>query len=221
MHITKQDLLTMVILSTVFFGVATWNLGLAQAPVNSWQGTEKQGFYVDLGGVQSVQAVYFWVKLGNATVDVYSGSLGNWSHVGQFVLCRNTGWEYFQWASCSFSANTQYLRFEVQPALYDSRPMFSNWGNTNPSDKEPEPFAEVIEIGVLSQSNQQIPITGITGENISDASLSKLVDEQSLEQIPPTYMSETFFDEVYFARSATNYLNHQIPYEEHIRHWEN
>ena len=213
MHITKQDLLTIVVLCIAFFAVATCNLGIAQAPVNSWQATEKQYFYIDLDGVQPVKTVYFWVRLGNATVDVYSGTPENWSDVGQFVLCRNTGWEYFQWASYSFSANTQYLRFEVQPELYDSRPMFSNWGNTNPSDREPEPFAEVMEIGVLSQSNQQIPITGIFGENISDASLSKLVDEQSLVQIPQTYMSETFFDEVYFARSATNYLNHQIPYE--------
>ena len=213
MHITKKDLLTIVVLSTVFFGVATWNLGLAQAPVTSWQETEKQYFYIDLGEVQSVKIVYFWVRTGNATVNVYSGSLGNWSHVSQFILCQHYGWEYFQWEKGSFNADTQYLRFEVEPELYDSRPMFWSWGIPNPSDKEPEPFIEVIEIGVLSQSNQQIPVVGITGENTSNPSLSKLVDEQNLLQLPPMYMSETVFDEVYFARSAADYLRNQVPNE--------
>ncbi|HEX9863323.1 MAG TPA: phospholipid carrier-dependent glycosyltransferase [Candidatus Bathyarchaeia archaeon] len=211
MQLTKRDFLTIAVLCIVFFAVATWNLGIAQAPVNSWQGTEKQGFYIDLDGVQPVQIVYFWVKSGNATVEVYSGSVGNWSYVGRFLL-QNLGTDYSVWQSCSVSTNTQYLRFEVQPSLYDSRPNFW-WSISNPSDKAPQPFVEVSEIGVLSQSNQQIPIAGVTGENTSDPSLFKLVDEQSLVQIPPTYMSQTYFDEVYFARSAANYLNHQVPHE--------
>jgi dolichyl-phosphate-mannose-protein mannosyltransferase len=211
MHITKRDLLTIIVLCIVFFAVATWNLGLVQAPVTMWQATQKESFYIDLGGVQPVQTVYFWVKSGNATVEVYSGSIGNWSDVGHFML-QSLGTDYSSWQKGSVSANTQYLRFEVQPVAYDSRPNFW-WSVPNPSDTEPQPFVEVSEIGVLSQSNQQIPIVGITGENISDPSLSKLVDEQSSVQIPPTYMSQTYFDEVYFARSAENYLNHQIPHE--------
>lgn len=211
MRLTKQDLLIVVVLSVVFLAVATWNLGLAQAPVTSWQVTEKQYFYIDLGEVQPVKTVYFWVRIGNGTVGVYSGAVGNWSYAGQFNLQR-LATDYSTWQSGSVSVSTQFLRFEVQPSMYDSRPHFW-WDMHNPSDKEPQPFVEINEIGVLSQSNQQIPIMGISGENVSNPSLSKLVDEQSLVQIPPTYMSETYFDEVYFARSAANYLNHQIPHE--------
>ncbi len=211
MQLNKRDVITIVLLSVLFFSIATWNVGLVQAPVTNWQGTQKENFYVDLGGVQPVQTVYFWVKSGNATVLVYSGSPENWRYVGQFVL-QPRGTDYSQWHSCSFSAETQYLRFEVQPLPYDSRPNFW-WVIPNPSDKEPQPFAEVSEIGVLSQSNQQIPIVAIAGENTSDPHLSMLVDEQSSVQVPPTYMSEMYFDEVYFARSAANYLNHQIPLE--------
>ena len=40
-----------------------------------------------------------------------------------------------------------------------------------------------------------------------------MVDEQNKLEIPPTYMSKMYFDEVYFARSAENYVNHQIPHE--------
>jgi dolichyl-phosphate-mannose-protein mannosyltransferase len=203
--------LTIAVLSIVFFSVATWNLGLVQALVTSWQETEEQYFYIDLGGVQSVKTVYFWVKSGNATVGVYTGVPENWSYVGQFNL-QSLGTDYDNWQSGSFNVETRYLHFEVQPVNYDSRPNFW-WVVPNPSDKEPSPFVEVAEIGILSQSYQQIPIVAITGENGSGTGLSALVDEQSLVQIPPTYMSQTYFDEVYFARSAANYLNHQIPHE--------
>jgi dolichyl-phosphate-mannose-protein mannosyltransferase len=199
------------VLSIVFFSVATWNLGLVQAPVTSWQGTEEQYFYIDLGEMQPVKTVYFWVKSGNATVDVYAGTLENWSYVGQFKL-QSLGTDYNNWQSGSFSVDTQYLRVDVQPVDYDSRPNFW-WVVPNTSDKEPQPFVEVAEIGILSQSNQQIPIVNIAGENGSGTGLAALVDEQSLVQIPPTYMSQTYFDEVYFARAAANYLNHQVPHE--------
>ncbi len=84
---------------------------------------------------------------------------------------------------------------------------------TNPSDQPLSPYIQVTEIGVENQTNQQIPIVGITGLNATDATLGNLVDEQSKLQIPPTYMSKMYFDEVYFARSAENYVNHMIPNE--------
>ena len=211
MNINSRDLLTIVVLSLVFFSVASWNLGLAEAPVTSWLGTEEQSFYIDLGEVQPVKTVYFWVKNGNGTVKVYSGSTSNWTYVGQFNL-QSLGTDYSSWQSGSFDITAQYLRFKIQPVLFDSRPNFW-WIVPNPSDKEPQPFVEVSEIGVLSQSYRRIPIQSITGENATSDGLTKLVDEQSLVQIPPTYMSQTYFDEVYFARSAANYLNNQVPHE--------
>ena len=211
MQLTRLDLLIIVVISIVFFSVATWNLGLVQAPITTWQGTEEQYLHIDLGEVQPVKTVYFWVKSGNATVGVYAGTPENWSYVGQFKL-QSLGTDYNSWQSGSFSVDTQYLRFEVQPVDYDSRPNFW-WVVPNPSDTEPQPFVEVAEIGILSQSYNQIPIVNVAGENGSGTGLSSLVDEQGLVQIPPTYMSQTYFDEVYFARSAENYLNNQVPHE--------
>jgi dolichyl-phosphate-mannose--protein O-mannosyl transferase len=66
---------------------------------------------------------------------------------------------------------------------------------------------------VSDPNNKQIPIVKVTGENGTDASLPKLVDEQTSLQIPPDYMSKMYFDEVYFARSAVEFVNHQIPDE--------
>ncbi len=211
LKLTKKDIITMVLISIVFFGIATWNVGEVNAPVTNWQSTTQQSFYVNLGSNQQVQTVYFWVQSGNASVQVYSGVPENWSYLGQFSL-QDRATDYSVQQSLTVNVNTQYLDFNVTPAVYDSRPDFY-WSVPNPTDREPSPFIEVSEIGISNPSNQQIPIVGITGENNTDATLNKLVDEQGSLQIPPTYMSKMYFDEVYFARSAVEFVNHQIPDE--------
>ncbi len=204
-------MVTIVLLSIVFFGIAAWNVGSIKYPTTTWQSTQKESFYVNLGSMQQVQTVYFWVKSGNATATIYSGSPGNWSNAGELVL-QPAGTDYAIWQSSKINSNTQFLSFDVNASNYDSRPNFY-WVVPNPSDQEPSPFIQISEIGLQSQSNNQIPIIGITGENTTDSSLTKLVDEQSSLEIPPTYMSKMYFDEVYFARAAENYLHNQIPFE--------
>jgi dolichyl-phosphate-mannose-protein mannosyltransferase len=159
-----------------------------------------------------VQNVYFWVHSGNATVNVYSGSPENWSYIGQFAL-QPRGTDYSVYQTFTANTNTQYLKFNVTATDYDSQPMFANWGVTNPSDLPATPYIQVAEIGVQNQNDQQIPITSITGINTTDTMINSLVDEQNKLEIPPTYMTKMYFDEVYFARSAENYVNHQIPDE--------
>ena len=198
-------------ISIVFFGIASWNVGSVAYPVTNWQSTTQESFYVNLGSSQQVQNVYFWVSIGNASVTVYSGAPENWSYVGQYSLQDRTT-DYYTWHSITLNIDTQYLSFNVTAQDYDTRPNFY-WSVPNPTDKEPSPFIEVSEIGILGSSNQQIPITAITGQNTTDATLTKLVDEQGSLELPPSYMSKMYFDEVYFARSAIEYVNHQIPVE--------
>ena len=203
----------MVLLSIVFFGIAVWNVGEVKAPVTNWQSTTTQNFYVDLGSVQQVQKVYFWVQSGNASVEVSSGTPGNWSYIGQFTNgLQPRATDYMVQQDLPLNTNTQYIEFNVTAEIYDSRPDFY-WSVPNPSDQEPSPFIAVSEIGISNPVNQQISIVGITGENGTDTTLNNLVDEQDSLEIPPTYMSKMYFDEVYFARSAVEFANHQLPDE--------
>jgi 4-amino-4-deoxy-L-arabinose transferase-like glycosyltransferase len=212
LKITKIDILTIVLLSILFFGIAAWNVGEIIAPTTNWQTTGQQSFYIDLGSSQQLQNTYFWVKNGNATLTVYSGSPNSWSYVGNYTL-QDRATDYSVQKTISLNVNTQYLRFDVAAVTVDNRPNFSNWGVTNPTDQQPSPFIEVTEIGLASPDNIQIPIASITGINGTDTTISALVDEQGKLQISPTYMSKMYFDEVYFARSAEDYVNHVIPME--------
>ena len=213
LKITKIDVLTIVLLSTLFFSIAAYNVGAFTAPTTNWVNTTSQSFYVDLGSSQQVQTIYFFVRQGNATVDVSSGSPDHWSYLGTFVFGTDNR-DYHKFYSYTANANTQFLEFNITAVTYDARPQFY-WSVQNPSDQEPSPYVSVQEIGLMGQNNQQItiPSGGITGENNTDATLNNLIDEQNTLEIPPTYMSRMYFDEIYFGRAAIDFVNHQIPVE--------
>ncbi len=186
MQIDKRDLLTFTVLSIVFFSIATWNLGITQTPLTTWQPTENRNFYINLDRFESINSVYFLVKIGSANVTVYTGSPGNWSYIGTL----NIQFSYYRWRKFDINSNTQYVRFDFQ-----------------------QDSIEIAEMAVLSLDNQRVAIDAVAGEITSDPNLSKLIDEQGLVQCPPTYMSETYFDEIYYVRTAEDYLNSQYPYE--------
>jgi hypothetical protein len=85
-NLDKRDLLTIAVLSIVFFSIAVWNLGLSQTPITTWQTTENEAFYIDLGESANVGTVYFLVKDGSATVQVSTGSPGSWSNNGSLSI---------------------------------------------------------------------------------------------------------------------------------------
>ncbi len=187
LDLNKRDLLTIVVLSAVFFSLAVWNLGLSQAPVNGWRTTENESFYIDLGEERSIGTVYFLVKNGSADLQVYTGAPDSWSTSGSLSISAS----YYVWKEADVNDLSRYLRVELEPTT----------------------SIELAEVAVLSPENQMITVTDVTGEHYSDPNLPSLIDEQNIVQLPPTYMEETYFDEIYFVKSAEQYLNLQVPYE--------
>jgi dolichyl-phosphate-mannose-protein mannosyltransferase len=190
MQIDKRDLLTIIVLSTVFFSVATWNLGMTKTPLTTWQANEDRSFYIDLGEIESIHSVYLLVKFGSANVTVYTGAPENWSYIRKLEIPTHGSFAYYRWSKFSINRDARYVRFDFQQASI-----------------------EVAEVAALSLDNQKVAINAVTDEGTSDPDLSKLIDEQDLVQCPPTYMSEIHFDEKYFVRTAENYMNLQLPYE--------
>lgn len=211
LKITKKDVITIVLLSVLFFSIAAYNLGEINYPQSYWVSTSNSAFYADLGSSQQVQTVYFFVRQGNATVQVSSGSPANWSYVGQFSL-ESDDRDYQKFYSLDLNVNTQYLEFNVTATDYDARPQFY-WVISNPTDQTPSPYIAVNEIGLTNPNNQQVVIQNVTGINGTDTSISKVADEQGSLQLPPDYMSKMYFDEIYFARAAVDFVNHQVPVE--------
>ncbi len=185
--LNKRDWITIFALCIIFFSIATYNLGATQTPVNQTQLYAGQSFYLDLGNQSSVESIYFLIHDGSYTVSVYSGSPGNWQLASSNVSFS----DYYKWNAVHISQTTQYLCVNISSA--------SN--------------AAFEEIAVSNTNSQQIVIQNVTGIDARPADLHNLIDEQDKIQMPFTYMTQTYFDEIYFVRTAEQYLHLQSPYE--------
>ncbi|HSV50355.1 MAG TPA: phospholipid carrier-dependent glycosyltransferase, partial [Candidatus Acidoferrales bacterium] len=213
LKLTKTDLITIVLLSVLFFSIAAYNLGESSSTfaTTRWETTSNASFYVDLGSSQQVQTVVFFVRQGNATVNIASGSPGNWNALGDKNL-EDDDRDFYKFFTFSTSVETRYLQFNMTATEYDARPQFY-WSVPNPTDKTPSPYVCVTEIGLINPNNTQVVIHSVTGINGTDTTISNLADEQNSLELPPSYMSKMYFDEIYFARSAIEFVNHQMPIE--------
>jgi dolichyl-phosphate-mannose--protein O-mannosyl transferase len=187
MQLDKRDLLTIAVLVVIFFSVATWNLGMTQTPVTTAQFSAGQSFYVDIGAATTVKSVVLLLKDGSFSITVSTGSPSNW----QTLPNTATFSDYYKWYEIGIQQDTQYLKFNF----------------TSSSS------AVIAEMAVINPYSQRIAVASINGSDDGNQNLSNLTDEQDLVQYPATYMSQTYFDEIYFVRTAEQYLNRQWPYE--------
>ena len=185
MLISKRDAITVAVLSIVFLVMATWALGMYSVPLTTWQSTGGGVFYVDLGSVKNVSAVYVLVKQGSINYEIYAGQLRSWNFKREGLVDN-----YYQWLEVRIDDLTQFVKFVFQA---------SN--------------GEIAEISALDSDGQKIVVKAIRSENSEDPSLIRLIDEQDKIECPPTYESQTYFDEIYYVRTAEDYLNRRDAYE--------
>jgi dolichyl-phosphate-mannose-protein mannosyltransferase len=183
--IAKNDLITVAVLSIVFFFTATWALGNPSVPQSAWKSEGGATFYVDFGSVNNVSKVYLLLKQGSIIVDVYTGRPGNWSQ----KTTASFG-DYYHWEEIQIDTQTEFVKFAFQ--ISDG---------------------EIAEITASNGEGQRIAIETVTSESIQDTNLTRLIDEQQIAECPPTYKSGTYFDEIYYVRTAEDYLNLRQPYE--------
>ncbi|XES77743.1 MAG: glycosyltransferase family 39 protein [Candidatus Bathyarchaeia archaeon] len=188
MQITKRDLLTIAVLSIVFFGMSTWSLGYTQTPTSTATFSNGQSFYLTLDESQYVGSLNFLLEDGSYNVTVYSGSPDNW----QLVTSGATFTDYYKWNEVKINQATQHLRVDFESS------------SANPI---------IAEIAVADTNSQLLNITQITGLENVNPDLQNLIDEQTKVHLPATYMGQTYFDEIYFVRTARQYLHLQSPYE--------
>lgn len=183
--IAKNDLITVTVLSLVFFFMATWALGNLSVPQSAWQSEGGATFYVDFGSVNNVSKVYLLLKQGSIIVDVYTGRPGNWSQ-------KTTGsfGDYYHWEEIQIDTETEFVKFAFQ--ISDG---------------------EIAEITASNGEGERIAIETVASEGIQGSNLTRLIDEQQIAECPPTYESGTYFDEIYYVRTAEDYLNLRQPYE--------
>ena len=191
MQITRRDMIIIAVLSLVFFAVAVSDLGMRNVPTTSWQASGGESFYLDLGNIEKVSSINVLLKKVNAAskFEVYSGSPSNWT--GKIDVATSSSHEdYYCWKEISIHRETQYLKFVFE-----------------------HPVGKIAEIVVMGENGRKISIENIVSVDGDDEAIRNLIDEQEKIEYPPTYMSQTYFDEIYFVRTAEEYVNLEEPYE--------
>ena len=201
LDLDKRDLLTIAVLSVVFLSLASWNLGMTQTPVTAAQFSSGQDFIIDLGSVGDVKSIGLLVKDGSFNLTVSTGSADNWQVIASNIRYpynqAQEKWsiDYYKWYEVNVQQTTRYVKLAFDQA--------------SPSS----PNAIITELSVISTMDQQVSVASVNSLDAGNQNLSTLIDEQNLVQYPSTYMTQTYFDEIYYVRSAEQYLNLQVPYE--------
>ena len=165
--------------------MAIWNLGIDDAPTSTWIASHGESFYIDLGGPKNVSELYLLLKRGEIDLELYTGRPGSW--IGRITASLNG---YYSWKKIGIDHETRYMKLVFEPT-----------------------FGEIVEIAVISEGVERIAVSQINGGNGGDEGLMRLIDEQEKVKLPPTYVSETYFDEIYFVRAAEDYLTLDEPFE--------
>ncbi len=204
---TKKDYLIVIVMTVVYSLMAFLNLGSLTAPID--------GYTPENTRLSAI--VFFEDEIELSRVTYYCGLGNDWYSAGQLdveYLNENNSFEelcslekpsnnIFKWFLRDVSVSTSAVRLTTA--------RFYNAEN-NISGTEGE-FLEVAFWSLEGEEEQLIKINRIEVLNEESNGMEKLFDEQDIAVYNPSYMNSAYFDEVYFPRTAFEYIEGINPYE--------
>jgi dolichyl-phosphate-mannose-protein mannosyltransferase len=171
--------------TVVFFILAVLNLGVLDFPSSDWHAGYNEDIRLDLGKANYVEKVYILIQGSEAVkVESYIGYPESWT-LRSSIDEEGT---YRQWRELQIGDDTRYIRL-----LFPGKP------------------AAIGEIAIFADGNRLNAkrIVDKWGDEVAP----QLIDEQELVERIPTYENGTYFDEIYFVRTAEEYIHLEEPYE--------
>lgn len=173
-------------LCLIFFVLSLWNLGSHHLPETIWKPQDGSAeMYLQLEQETHIDSLSLFAEDDRqVNLEVYSGKPGSWVRAGELKVSGT--WK--QWQSVSLNVSTQYLELIFRDTT-----------------------AEIGEI-VLFSNGTPIPINKVTPLRGSNG-IQALIDEPQILTSLPSFREQSYFDEVYFARGAEEYVNGKVPFE--------
>ncbi len=193
----KKDILIMSVMTIVYTIVALINLGSMKAPNTFWEPANAgESVTIDLGRTVNVSRISWYCGINEAIYDSTNRYIIQYlDENGQYVdLGTLEKRDVYKWKHLDVNVTTSRLKFIVQ-----------------------NPHGTINEIGIFEKGKTE-PVKGIKVVDYVNDSKDRgrpenLVDEQELVQYWSSYKTDTYFDEVYHARTAYEYLNRIEPME--------
>lgn len=188
----RKDWIWMLGITAVYAALALFHLGSAKSPETVWQpAASGESFYVDLGESRQLEQVNIFGGVGTGKFKLeFSQTPDNWSN--PLNVDEDVG-NVFIWKSQPVNVAARYVKLTVD-----------------------SPGFLLHEIAIYGQGGTEpLPIASVSPDSgaAKRGTPANLFDEQALVPAHSGYMNSTYFDEIYHARTAYEYLHGIVPYE--------
>lgn len=192
----KRDVLIASVMTLIYLIIALVNLGSFTIPQTGWEPKRvNESFTVDFGREVDIDKIMLFGGLGHAwgcfgTLQIEAFQNGQYVPY-TFIDMKSV----FRWQYSTDKVRTSKLRITNQYMRSDEE-----------GDKNRYFQAEYRELAFFSGSTiiNGFTVTDVQAETKPD----KLFDEQAIVPERPSYMNGTYFDEIYFPRTAYEELEH-------------
>ncbi|MDD3970293.1 MAG: phospholipid carrier-dependent glycosyltransferase [Clostridia bacterium] len=197
-----REKLAILILTLLYLVLALVNLGNTKGPVNGWT-PQKAGspIIVEFEQEETIERITFLAGLGDTWYNVTALDLYYKDQSGRY--------EYFATLEKGASKFLKWLYLNLEePITTDSIKVVSGIYQDPEENFIRGTRGEIMEVCFFAQGEQEpIAIKSLTPTNpYLDESATNLFDEQDLFVYEPSYMNSTYFDEIYFPRTAYEFL---------------
>lgn len=182
--IGRIDIIAMAVITAVYAGVALYDLGDMHAPENEYMLSDG-AVTVDLGQDYDIKTIKYYLGSYELGTD-RSISIKGQTSSGEIVYSTEvTSGSVFRWEESEPNMNMQYITLST-------------------NGKE----LSIKELALVSTDGSLISPAAVSPE-AADA----LFDEQAYVPDKQTFRNSTYFDEIYHARTAYEFIHHMSVYE--------
>ncbi|KAA8997131.1 phospholipid carrier-dependent glycosyltransferase [Paenibacillus spiritus] len=187
----RKDWIWMGAITVLYGALALTNLGSDRSPQTVWEPQTGSSVVVDLGSSQQLEKAKTFGGVGTGAFKLEFSETGdNWS--GPVIVNEEVG-NVFIWKEQVLNTSARYVRITAtSPGFFLHEMAFYA-----PGTSEPLPVASAVDAGSPAKKG--------TG--------AMLFDEQSKVPAHMGYMNSSYFDEIYHARTAYEYMHGIVPYE--------
>ncbi len=204
-RLTKKDVIIMLVMTVLYAIPAIYNLGSLSVPETSWAPSAKDdGFIVDLGKKADISKVMIYQGYNHEKYD-------NVKYQIMYLSEYDTYWNsesldksgFYSWKVSTKEFKTSKIKFVPSgPGAAINEIAVFEKGSTKP-----------LTIKSITSTNPNPNSTKIESPDHKIYSLSNLIDEQDMADFYTLSDTDTYFDEVFYPRTALDFIYEIIPFE--------
>ena len=182
----KSDYIIVAAIMVIYSVIALYHLGDMKAPQTFDDIGASKSVMIDLGRENELGNIKMY--LGSYQIDENDRPLDISyldNNMNETANNTITSGSVFCWNEITADTNARYIKLSTSGE-----------------------HLAIMELGIYNKDGELL-----RPSNVSDANISKMFDEQDLIPLRQSYMNSTYFDEIYHARTAYEFIHHLPVYE--------